>query len=139
MKTVKLNTNINRHYSNNGQHAEQVARFTLTGEIVKADNKPFTAGADVLDIQIKSARATVCDGLDIKAHVELDVAKCYGYVLADFSKMYIMSPEEWIEFVGKFATATTDSPKNGGRIKLRLSHESKAMKQWLEKASGVNR
>ena len=139
MKIVKLNTNINRHYSNNGQHAEQVARFTLTGEIVKADNKPFTAGADVLDIQIKSARATVCDGLDIKAHVELDVAKCYGYVLADFSKMYIMTPEEWIEFVEKFSTATTDSPKNGGRIKLRLSHESKAMRRWLEKASGVNR
>ena len=102
MKTVQLNTNIDRHYSNNGQHAEQVARFTLTGEIVKADNKPFTAGADVLDIQIKSARATVCDGLDIRAHVALDAAKCYGYVLADFSKMYIMSPDEWVEFVEKF-------------------------------------
>ena len=139
MKTVKLNTNIDRHYANNGQHAEQVARFTLTGEIVKADNKPFTAGADVLDIQIKSARATVCDGLDIRAHVALDVAKCYGYVTADFSKMYIMSPEEWIEFVEKFGTATTDSPKNGGRIKLRLSHESKAMRHWLERASGANR
>ena len=139
MKTVKLNTNFDRRYSNNGQHAEQVARFTLTGEIVKADNKPFTAGADVLDIQIKSARATVCDGLDIRAHVELDAAKCYGYVLADFSKMYIMSPDEWIEFVERFATTTTESPKNGGKIKLRLSHESKAMRRWLEKASGVSR
>ena len=139
MKTVKLNTNINRRYANNGQHAEQVARFTLTGEIVKADNKPFTAGADVLDIQIKSARATVCDGLDIRTHVALDVAKCYGYVTADFTKMYIMSPDEWVEFVEKFGTATTDSPKNGGRIKLRLSHESKAMRHWRERASGVNR
>lgn len=139
MRIVKLNTNIDRRYANNGQHAEQVARFTLTGEIVKADNKPFTAGTDVLDIQVKSARATVCDGLDIRAHVELDAAKCYGYVLADFTKMYIMSPDEWVKFVEKFATATTDSHKNGGRIKLRLSHESKAMRRWLERASGVSR
>ena len=134
MKIVQLNTNIDRRYANNGQHAEQVARFTLTGKIVKADNKPFTAGADVLDIQVKSARATVCKGLDIRAHVANDAAKCYGYVLADFSKMYIMTPVEWIEFVERFATATTESPKNGGGSKLRLSHEGKAMRQWLERA-----
>ena len=134
MTTVKLNTNFERRYANNGQHAEQVARFTLTGEIVKADNKPFTAGADVLDIQVKSARATVCNGLDIRAHVELDAAKCYGYVLADFSKMYIMSPEEWIKFVEEFAKPATESTKTGGGSKLRLPHESKAVREWLERA-----
>lgn len=133
MTTVKLNNNFERRYANNGQHAEQVARFTLTGEIVKADNKPFTACADVLDIQVKSARATVCDGLDIRAHVELDAAKCYGYVLADFSKMYIMSPDEWIEFVEEFAKPMTDSSK-AHNIKLRLPHESKAVRRWLERA-----
>ena len=138
MKTVKLNTNIERRYANNGQHAEQVARFTLTGEIVKADNKPFTAGADVLDIQIKSARATVCKGLDIRAHVALDVAKCYGYVIADCSKMYIMTPDEWIEFVDRFATATVDSSKEHNPI-LKLPHENKDVKRWLLRASGVNR
>ena len=134
MTTVKLNTNFERRYANNGQHAEQVARFTLTGEIVKADNKPFTAGADVLDIQVKSARATVCNGLDIRAHVELDAAKCYGYVLADFSKMYIMSPEEWIKFVEEFAKPAIDSINNVGGSKLRLPHESKAVREWLERA-----
>ena len=134
MEIVKLNTNIKRTYANNGQHAEQIARFTLTGEIVKADNKPFTIGGDVLDIQIKGARATVCKGLDIKAHIELDGANRYGYVVADFSKMYIMSPTEWIEFVERFARPTTDSPKNGGGVKLRLNHESKAMREWLERA-----
>lgn len=134
MTSINLNSNIERIYSNNGQHAEQVARFTLTGEIVKADNKPFTAGGDVLDIQVKSARATVCKGLDIKAHVELDGANRYGYVVADFSKMYIMTPDEWIEFVEKFAKPATESTKNGGGSKLRLPHESKAMREWLERA-----
>ena len=134
MTIVKLNNSIERRYANNGQHAEQVARFTLTGEIVKADNKPFTAGGDVLDIQVKSARATVCKGLDIRAHVELDGANRYGYVTADVSTRYVMSPDEWIQFVERFATATTESPKNGGGSKLRLSHESKAMREWLERA-----
>ena len=138
MRTIKLNNSIKRRYANNGQHAEQVARFTLTGEIVKADNKPFTAGADILDIQVKSARATVCKGLDIRAHVALDVAKCYGYVIADCSKMYIMTPDEWIEFVDRFATATVDSSKEHNPI-LKLPHENKDVKRWLEKASGVSR
>ena len=138
MRTIKLNNSIERRYTNNGQHAEQVARFTLTGEIVKADNKPFTAGADILDIQVKSARATVCKGLDIRAHVALDVAKCYGYVIADCSKMYIMTPDEWIEFVDRFATATVDSSKEHNPI-LKLPHENKDVKRWLEKASGVSR
>lgn len=134
MKIVKLSTDIERTYANNGQHAEQIARFTLTGEIVKADNKPFTTGGDVLDIQVKSARATVCKGLDIKAHIELDKANCYGYVLADFSKMYVMTPAEWIKFVEKFAKPTTESSKNGGGVKLKLPHESKAMREWFERA-----
>ena len=138
MRTIKLNNSIERRYANNGQHAEQVARFTLTGEIVKADNKPFTAGADILDIQVKSARATVCKGLDIRAHVAIDAAKCYGYVIADCSKMYIMTPDEWIEFVDRFATATVDSSKERNPI-LKLPHENKDIKRWLEKASGVSR
>ena len=133
MTIVKLNNNFERRYANNGQHAEQVARFTLTGEIVKADNKPFTVGADVLDIQVKSARATVCKGLDIRAHIAIDAAKCYGYVTADFSKMYVMSPDEWIDFVERFATATVDSSKAHHDI-LKLPRENKDVRRWLERA-----
>lgn len=134
MYSVKLNSNFNRVYANNGQHAEQVARFTLTGELVKADNKPFTAGGDIGDLQVKSARATVCKGTDIKAHIELDGANRYGYVMKDLSKMVIMSSEEWVEFVNEFATVTRESQKNGGAEKLRLSDETKKMREWLERA-----
>lgn len=45
MYTVQLKS-IARTYKNNGQHAEQVARFTLTGKIEQADNKPCTAGGN---------------------------------------------------------------------------------------------
>ena len=124
--------NIARTYKNNGQHAEQVARYTLTGELAKADNKPFTAGGDCGDSQIKSARATVCHGRDIKAHIAMDGAKRYGYVTADFSTMYLMSADEYEQFVNLFGTLTRESAKNGGAEKMRLKSESREMMEWLQ-------
>ena len=132
MTTIKLEK-INRTYKNNGQHAEQVARFTLTGEIQKADNKPAEMGGDCLDIQIKSARATVCKGNDLVKYLSLDGAKRYGYVTSDFDKMYLMSRAEYIEFVNEFGTLTRESEKNGGGEKIRLKSESRAMREWFEK------
>lgn len=130
MTYLQLDT-LPRTYAIAGQHAEQVARYTLTGVVCKADNKPATLCGDCLDIQIKSARATVCKGLDIAAHIASDAAKRYGYVVADFSAMYIMSPAEWLEFATEFGTPTTESKKNGGGVKIRLKSEGKAMTAWL--------
>lgn len=125
---------IARVYKNNGQHAEQVFRFTVTGEIVKADNKPAELGGDCFDIQIKSARATVCKGRDIDAYLALDAAQRYAYVNADFTVAYIMSKAEWKAFVLAFGTVCRESAKNGGAEKIRLGHETKAMREWLERA-----
>lgn len=122
---------IPRVYKIAGQHAEQKARFTLTGEIKKADNIPFTVGGDCLDIQIKSARATICKGVDIRNHIAHDGAKRYGYVVADFSVMYLMTATEYFDFATTFATVTTESEKNGGAVKTRFKSEGKAMRAWL--------
>ena len=59
MTTFKFNYLNNYH--NHGQNAEQSVRFTLTGE-AKADNVRYDLGADCLNYQIKSARATICKG-----------------------------------------------------------------------------
>lgn len=123
--------NLPRAYANAGQHAEQVARFTLTGRIERADNKPFTAGGDCGDIQIKSARATVCKGTDLMKHIEADGANRYGYVTADFTAMYLMNANEYVEFVARFGTVTRESNKNGGAEKIRLKSEGKEMREWL--------
>ena len=131
MTTIKLNNTIERQYKNNGQHAEQVMRFTLTGEIVKADNKPHDLGGDVLDIQIKSAKATVCRGHDIKAYLEMDGANRYAYVTSDFATAYVMDKAEYIEFVNEFGYKTRESQKNGGREKIQLLGESKRMLEWF--------
>lgn len=131
MTILALDNSITRTYTNKGQHAEQVMRYTLTGKIEKADNKPHTLGGDCLDIQIKTAKATVCKGFDLDKYLDMDGAKRYAYVLADFSKAVIMSRTEWTEFVNTFAYKAKESAKNGGGDKLRLLSESKRMIEWL--------
>lgn len=130
MTTMTLAT-IARTYTNNGQHAEQVVRFALTGKIEKADNKPATACGDCGDLQIKSARATICKGTDLDAHLATDAATHYAYVVKDFSIAYIMSKSEYREFASRFGTVTRESDKNGGAEKLRFGKESRAMREWL--------
>lgn len=132
MKKIEMKK-IERMYKNNGQHAEQIFRFTITGEIVKADNKPFTAGGDCGIYQVKSARATVCKGTNIAEHIAKDGAEMYAYVTANFEKAYIMNPAEWLEFATKFGTITTESNKNGGAVKVRLKSESADMREYLER------
>ena len=128
MTTLKIEYLGN--YANHGQDAEQSFRFAVTGQLVKADNIAHTLGGDCLDMQIKSARATVCKGLDLKAYLDLDGAKRFVYVAND-GTAYIMSRAEYEQFCTEFATPTTESQKNGGGVKLRLKSESKALLEWL--------
>ena len=131
MTTMKLDNSIPRMYANNGQHAEQVVRFTLTGRIEKADRVKHDQGTDCADLQIKSARATVCKGTDLKAYLAQDKAKRFAYVVKDFSLAYIMDREEWEEFCEIFGTITRESKQNDEQIKIRLNKEGKAMVEWL--------
>ena len=125
-----LNPNFVRQYKNNGQHMEQWTRFTLTGENAKADNLPHDKGGDCLGYQIKSARATVCKGTDIRAYLATDMATAYIYATAD-GVAYVMTRIEYIEFVEKFGTVTKESTANGGAEKIRLKSESSALLAYL--------
>lgn len=122
---------ITSEYKNNGQRLEQIARFNLTGEVAKADNRKATECGDCLGFQIKSARATICKGTDIKAHIESDAAIGYIYVTAELVA-YTMSKAEYLEFATEFATLTRESAKNGGSEKMRFKSESKALIEWLK-------
>lgn len=139
---------VERIYANNGQHAEYAFRVNMTGEYRYADNVSAMERGDVIDIQVKSARATVCKGADIEAHLRTDKAKRYAYVTKDFKTAYIMSPEEWLEMAKTFGTLDHDSTgrreristrtsggrggSNGGGEKIRLKSESRALIEWLE-------
>ena len=122
-----------REYANNGQHAEQVFRYALTGARKSADNTPASVAPDVLDFQIKSARATVCKGLDLDEYLARDTATRYAYVTADFLTAYVMDKREWREFCQTFGTITRESDKNGGALKIRLRYETPIMREWLDK------
>ena len=133
MTTITLAT-LDRQYKNNGQEAERIVRYTMTGEIAKADNLAHNLGTDCLHYQVKSARATVCRGKDLATYLAEDKATEFAYVLADFSKAVIMSREEYTEFVSLFGTVTRESAKNGGYEKIRLGHETEKMREWLARA-----
>lgn len=128
MKKSILKPLTERMYANNGQHLEQLYRFNKSGKICKADN---LKGADYENVQIKSARATICKGTDLKSHVDNDVAEVYAYITKDL-ECYEMSKAEYIEFCEKFATVTRESSKNGGAFKMRLKSESKELIEWLK-------
>ena len=118
------------NYKNHGQDAEQSVRFTLTGEILKADNLRHDLGTDCLNYQIKSARATVCKGADLEAYLNLDASTAYIYA-DNNGTAWVMSKEEYTLFCKEFVTATHESPANGGGAKLRLKSESSKMMAWL--------
>lgn len=133
MFALPLDNSIPCVYKNNiGLHAEDVLSYTLTGQRHKADNISHTVSADVLDIQVKSARATIYNGVDIDFYLKESAASRYAYVTADFSTAYIMNPAEFKLFVLAFGTIERNSQKNGGAEKLRLKHESKALRAWLQ-------
>lgn len=129
MKTLAVAT-LPQIYKNKGQQAQVEFIYTLTGIITKADNIAFNKGTDYGIYQIKSARATVCKGTDIQAHLSEDLASEYVYV-SKAHIAYIMTKAEYLQFATLFTTVTRESKKNGGATKLRLKDESQAMLGWL--------
>ena len=131
MYTIDISRiNFERTYKINGQHLEQKMRYVLTGKIEKADNIAYNMGADCLNYQIKSARATICRGKDIREYLSKDKASEYIYITKN-EIAYIMSREEYIAFAETFGTITRESTKNGGHEKTRFGHETTKMLQWL--------
>ena len=129
MKTLQLN-NIETDYHNRGQALEQIFRYNVTGEKVKADNVRAEDGTDCLHYSIKSARATVCRGTDLTAYLDTDKATEWVYITKDLTA-YIMNRTEWVAFIETFGTVTVESQKNGGHKKIRLGHETSKMIEWL--------
>lgn len=130
MKKEYFATDFVSSYAIRGQALEQEYRYYKTGVICKADNLPAMLGCDLGNKSLKSARATVCKGLDIKAHLQSDKAVEFVY-LTKSRIAYTMDRAEYIEFVTLFGTATRESKKNGGHAKIRLKHETSALLEWL--------
>lgn len=137
--TIYKASTINRTYTNNGQHLQQVVDYTLTGKIRKADNKPWQCESDIPELlmSVKSARATIASDLigetladKVNDYFNRVASVNWAYITKD-GTIYIMGMREFREFVMTFATLQRDSTKNGGRMKVRLPHETKKVIEWL--------
>lgn len=121
------------NYTNNGQDIEQSIRLALTGKVERADNVAHNRGTDCGIYQIKSARATICKGTDLRAYLENDCATEFIYGTQS-GVAYVMTKAEYITFALMFATITRESAHNGGAVKMRLKSESKALLEYLASA-----
>jgi hypothetical protein len=105
---------------NKGEQVEWRVGYELTGEPSERNNKPATAGGDVLDWQIKSPKASL---------TEQD--NCGGYIFgfADTEYFFQMSRAEFEEFLTQFSYIDRDSKT--GKAKVRIKNDSSKMRKWL--------
>ena len=139
MKVVKL-LPIKRQYKNNGQHAEQLADYALTGQIRKADRVPFDKGSDIpeLEASVKSARFTLASTLkgetfeeQLEDYFARTASKVAVYVSLQLETAFVMDMEEFRAFIETFCKLQRSSSKNGGKQVIRMGTETKKVQEWL--------
>lgn len=132
---------LNRVYKNNGQHFEQCATFTYTGEIRHHDNVPYDKGSDIPEyhISVKSSAFSLASAKLVKGetveeqlayYMEHTASEKILYVTENYDG-YEMNLTEFAEFILAFGYMTRESEKSGGGLKVRARKESKKMLQWF--------
>lgn len=134
---------IHNNYPNNfGCYAEQALCYALTGEIRTHDKVPFYMGSDIPEsgMSVKSSGFTLASG-------RINVGDTFDEKIADFTsrvhstsfayvtqslKVYIMTLDEFVEFMYAFCSLERDSKKNGGLLKIHCRKESAKMLAWFE-------
>lgn len=105
---------------NKGEQVEWRVGYELTGEPSERNNKPATAGGDVLDWQVKSPKASM---------VEQDNCEGYIFGFADADYFFEMNKAEFEEFLAQFSYIDRDSKT--GKAKVRIKNDSSKMRKWL--------
>lgn len=105
---------------NRGEQVEWRVGYEKTGVPNERNNKPASAGGDVLSWQVKSPKASLT-GKD----------NCDGYIFgfADADYYFEMSVEEFGEFIENFSYIDRDSKT--GKSKIRIKNDSSKMRKWL--------
>lgn len=130
---------ITRTYSNNGQHAQQVVDFTLTGNIRKADNHKWDAESDIpeLNMSVKSARFTLAYALNGETKEE-KIADYFNRVkstswayMTNEGDIYIMNKIEFYAFLMFCTNLQRMSSSNGGHYTIKQNHETNKIREYL--------
>lgn len=140
MTTMNI-IDIERTYTNWGNHCEQALAYTLTGEIRKHDHVPFFKDSDIPEyhMSVKSSGFTLASAKVNHGNTfdeKLDdfatrvVSDKFAYVTKDFIA-YVMTLPEFVEFVKLFCYWNRESTQNGGGYKIKCRNETKKMRAWL--------
>lgn len=139
MTTIKA-LEINRTYTNNGQHSQQVVDFTLTGNIRKADNHKWDADSDIpeLNMSVKSPRFTLAYSLEgetkeekINYYFSKVKSTSWAYITTE-GDIYIMNRVEFYEFLMLWTGLYKASSSNGGHYTVKQNHETNKIREWLK-------
>lgn len=105
---------------NKGEQVEWRVGYELTGKPSERNNKPATAGGDVLDWQVKSPKASMVENDNCDGYI-------FGFADADF--FFEMDKAEFEEFLSQFSYIDRDSKT--GKAKVRIKNDSSKMRKWL--------
>lgn len=139
MTTIKA-LEINRTYTNNGQHSQQVVDFTLTGNIRKADNHKWDVDSDIpeLNMSVKSPRFTLAYSLEgetkeekINYYFSKVKSTSWAYITTE-GDIYIMNRIEFYEFLMLWTGLYKASSSNGGHYTIKQNHETNKIREWLK-------
>lgn len=125
-----------RTYTKKGERAEVLCAYTTDKLVITPDhNTPFYEAGDYRsavygEVQVKSARATVCEGYNIKAHIAKDAANTYAYVVDSEEYVILLTPQEWERFLEEWAFEAASS--KDGRPIMRLPKETELMRMCLD-------
>jgi hypothetical protein len=105
---------------NGGQRVEWRVGYEKTGEPSRANNKPGSAGGDVLGWQVKSPKASLVENDNCEGYI-------FGFANADY--FFEMDKTEFEEFLTQFSYLDRDSKT--GKAKVRIKNDSSKMRKWL--------
>lgn len=131
-----------RYPHNAGQQAEHAFKEVKRFAQVVALNARYDIASDVeqVALSIKSARFTLANGnlmqgetLEqmIDYYIKTTAAQRTAYITKD-NRVFYMTHNELKAFLFQFGKLEKDSQMNGGKVKVRMGHETKAVLAWLE-------
>ena len=128
-------------HSKPGTNKEQCLDYLLNGRHGKHDNLRWNEGSDLPEqrMSVKSARFSLTAGGQLSGTTLAEMLDDYfsrvhstsfTYITNDYVA-YQMNATEFREFLNRFAKMERDSKKNGGKVKVRVPHETADLVAWL--------
>jgi hypothetical protein len=144
MKCIRIQP-LNNPLKNQGDAREWALAAALGVERGRHDSKDYRHAADIevgtRRISVKSGAlslmsARFCEGETtlegiVDVYERTTYANEHAYITEDY-RVFLMNAMEFRAFLLMFGRVGRESTKNGGGLKVKMSHETKKRVAWLE-------